>query len=551
MTHLCHIHIGPVQSFIASGRRTQDLLVGSWLLSELARAGVEAARAAHADLLYPAVVNGSLPESVPNLFAFLTEDEPNGICEYVEEQIRGRWREIAGGVKAWLSRRAVQDAQTPDRWEDVFDRQIETWMEVYWVAVHYDERNHSRSFNTVKRAMAQRKNARHFPQIDEPGWKCTLTGAGQALPLDWSRLSSQVGDKELRPNERLGALALIKRFAVDARVLSISEPFPSTEDIAGLREEDKTDKQRGKELEGYFAILAMDGDRMGPKLSGLKSGNAHRAFSAALAEFADKTVPDIISHYDAEAKSNKHGRAALVYAGGDDVLALLPLRYAIPCADTIRRKYAEKLSGMVDSPTMSAGIAVVPSNYPLDIALSLARSAERSAKHDYGRDAVVVTEAHGTQQRTAGARWALYEEDEKHDQDRKELDSIAALVSELIQAFSKPARLSAKIGYDLSEMAYALVVKPKEDTDGKETVNVFIPPEARAAEVRRLLKRRSESLVGSKETQKVVDDLAPRLCGWGDHKYRTREDVEIVGWESLANWVILARFLASGGKEQS
>ncbi len=542
MTHLCHIHIGPVQSFIAAGRRTQDLLVGSWLLSELARAGVEAAVSAHADLLYPAAVKGRLPESVPNLFAFLTEDEPGGVCEHVEEQIRGRWRDIAARVKTWLSKHAVQDKEFKGRWQDVFDRQVETWMELYWVAVPYKENDHSGSFTAVKRAMAQRKNARHFPQIDEPGVKCTVTGAGQALPLDWAALSKYVGEIELRPNERLGALALIKRFAQRAGVMPERTDFPSTEHIAGLIEEDKTEKQRGKELEGYFAILHMDGDQMGAKLSGLKSRQAHQDFSLALAEFADQTVPGIIRHYDAEAERNKHGRAALVYAGGDDVLALLPLRYVIPCADEIRRKYAEKLRGMVDSPTMSAGIAVVPSNYPLDIALELARKAEKSAKHDYGRDAVVVTEAHGTQRRSAGAKWELYENDAKGDQDKKELDSIALLVSELTQAFSKPAWLSAKIGYDLSEMAYAMVVKPK-DTDRKETVNVVIPPEARRAEVTRLVKRRTETFLKGQDAQTVISDLAPRLCRWGED--------ERVGWESLANWVILARFLASGGKEQA
>ena len=526
MTHLCHVHIGPVQSFIAAGRRTQDLMVGSWLLSELARAGVEAAMSAHAKLLYPAAVQGRLPKSVPNLFAFFTEDEPDGVCEHVEEQMRERWRQIAGLVKAWLSRKDAQDSKAKERWEDVFDRQVETWLELYWVAVPYNERDHSDSFNTVKRAMAQRKNARHFPQIEEPGVKCTVTGAGQALPLDWAKLSERVGEIELRPNERLGALALVKRFAQPAGAMAERTDFPSTEDIAGLRQEHKTEQQRGKELEGYFAILHMDGDRMGEKLSGLKSRQAHQDFSQALAEFADKKAAEIVARYDDEAKEAKRGRAALVYAGGDDVLALLPLRDALACADEIRRAYADQLRDMVDSPTMSAGIAIVPSNYPLDIALDIARKAETSAKDDYGRDAVVFTEAHGTQRRSAGAKWEW------------DGDSVAELVSELTQAFSKPARLSAKIGYDLSEMAYAMVVDAKD----KDAAKIVIPAAARRAEVTRLVKRRTETFVKGEEAQQVVDALAPRLCKWGE--------AEHIGWESLANWVILARFLASGGKKE-
>ncbi len=516
MTHLCHVHIGPVQSFIAAGRRTQDLYVGSRLLSELAQAGVEAALNAHADLLYPAAVNGRLPASVPNLFAFFTDDQPDSVCEYVEDAVRQRWQEIAGRVRGWLSRNAAQDPKAKDRWEDAFDRQVNGWLELYWVAVPYNARDHSGSFAAVKRAMAQRKNARHFPQIEEPGWKCTLTGAGQALPLDWEALSQHVGTIILRPNERLGALAAVKRFAVQAGALSMDDSFPSTEHIAGQKDDNQTGKSTGKVLEGYFAVLHMDGDQMGAKLSGLKSRQAHRDFSLALAEFADETVANIVNRYDDAAKVEKRGRAALVYAGGDDVLALLPLRDALACADDIRRAYADRLRSLADNPTMSAGIAVVPSNYPLDIALELARQAEKRAKLDYGRDAVVVIEAHGTQRRAAGAKWTLGD------------DSIAGLVSELTQVFSEK-RVSAKIGYDLSEMAYAMA-------------SDIIPDEARAMEVRRLLKRRTETFLKGGNVSALVDALAPRLCDWGEAKQ--------VGWESLANWVILARFLASGGKEQ-
>jgi CRISPR-associated protein Cmr2 len=510
--HLCHFHIGPVQSFIAAGRRTQDLYVGSWLLSELARAGVEAAQQAHADLLYPAAVKGKLPASIPNLFAFLTEDEPQGVCEYVEDAVRRRWTEISGQVQRWLEKQVGGGD-----WEPVFQRQVENWMELYWVAVSYDASKHSESFAEVKRAMAQRKNARHFPQINEPGWKCTVTGAGQSLPLDWDRLRRQVGDIELRPNERQGALALIKRFAQRAGVLT-GDPFPSTEHIAGVLKPDQEETPRGKELEGYFAILHMDGDQMGQKLSELKRKEKHQQFSAALAHFADQIVPEIVKRYDQKAKGSRRGRAALVYAGGDDVLALLPVRDALACADEIRQEYTKALqSADLPNATMSAGIAIIPTNYPLDIALDIARAAEKSAKERYGRDAVVVTEAHGTQQRIAGAKW------------EQGSDSIANLVSELTQAFSKPAWLSAKIGYDLNEMAYALNA-------------THIPAAARQAEVARLVKRRTETFQKGSDAQTVITELAPRLCAWGEHKN--------VGWESLANWVILARFLASDGKRE-
>jgi hypothetical protein len=60
--------------------------------------------------------------------------------------------------------------------------------------------------------------------------------------------------------------------------------------------------------------------------------------------------------------------------------------------------------------------------------------------------------------------------------------------------------------------------------------------------LRRLLTRRIQTFIQNKADVKAkVDEYAPRLFAWGEHSK--------VGWEGLANWVILARFLASGGRQ--
>ena len=514
MAYLCHIHVGPVQSFIAAGRRTQDLYLGSWLLSELARAGVLAAASAGSELLYPvADQKGQLPQSVPNLFMFVTEEEPHKICAFVEEAILDRWHEIAGTVRDWLARQIGGGA-----WQAQFDNQVSNWLELYWVAVPYEAGQHSAGFAAVKRAMASRKNARYFPQVDEAGWKCTVTGAVSALNLNWESLQERVGEIRLRKNEALGALALIKRFAQDARVTDERLSFPSTEDIAGAQ---KTGEQSGKELAGYYAILLMDGDQMGIKLSQLKTPASHRNFSAALAGFADKQVPAIIDDYDQQIQQsrqkNRQGRAALVYAGGDDVLALLPVHAVLACADEIRKQYTTTMdvAGIRDA-TMSAGIAIVPSNYPLDIAMDLARTAEKTAKNDFGRNAVVIIEAHGGgQQRISGAQW-LTEDVE-----------VINTMQNLMDAFTEGI-LSARIGYDIQDMSYRM--------------GGSVPAAARAAELTRLFKRRTMSFSERPKDWSVPDELfGYELATLGESKY--------CGWESLANWVILTRFLATGGRE--
>ena len=77
---------------------------------------------------------------------------------------------------------------------------------------------------------------------------------------------------------------------------------------------------RGEPLP-YYAILVADGDGMGEIIKKQKTPSAHRVLSKALDGFA-RSARSIVEEHD--------GR--LIYSGGDDVLAFLPLHQAIECA---------------------------------------------------------------------------------------------------------------------------------------------------------------------------------------------------------------------------
>jgi CRISPR-associated protein Cmr2 len=94
---------------------------------------------------------------------------------------------------------------------------------------------------------------------------------------------------------------------------------------------------------------------------------------------------------------------ALIYAGGDDVLALLPLHTVLACARelaTIFRDTMEEFTAPIDKknpgrgtlrPTLSAGIVVWHHIEPLSDALDMVRRAETQAKSVPGKDALAVT----------------------------------------------------------------------------------------------------------------------------------------------------------------
>lgn len=223
--------------------------------------------------------------------------------------------------------------------------------------------------------------------------------------------------------------------------LHLSGQALSAPDIPeGVAEAIRRARRESSEREGppaYYAIIALDGDHLGSWLRGDKAPTVadvyepriaaffkelddtgeglsarrpvgpalHAAISEALANFAVHVVSAVVE---------RHG-GALIYAGGDDVLALVPCRHALACARELEEAYRGFLGGagnergfyrvagqngstvggllmMGPTATVSAGIALVHYKDDLRASLELARRAERAAK-DGGRNAAHIAVA--------------------------------------------------------------------------------------------------------------------------------------------------------------
>lgn len=125
----------------------------------------------------------------------------------------------------------------------------------------------------------------------------------------------------------------------------------------------------------FYAILLMDGDSLGELLR--KSGTA---VSNALDRFTKK-VPDLVDNHN----------GFLIYAGGDDVLALLPLEDALQCAADIRQCYLDAFAAQNLPSTISAAVEYAHVKMPLTRILRDAHSLlDDIAKEERGRDAIAV-----------------------------------------------------------------------------------------------------------------------------------------------------------------
>jgi CRISPR-associated protein Cmr2 len=291
--------------------------------------------------------------------------------------------------------------------------------------------------------------------------------ANNPLPAD---MAASIRQAE-RPALPRGLVRKLREHS-DADLADLLARLPSWIEAADTEDDDRSGRLRkvlGQEqVESYYALTMMDGDRMGAWISGdsdftlahkscfhpqivaglerfrgdpkfkqyaeaPRAANParHMAISDALNNFALRLAPDIVElHHD--------GR--LLYAGGDDLLAMLPVNKLLSAMAALRAAYSgiegsqvgapagalsfsRQKNGFVkqkngrllrlmgDKATASIGAVVAHHKAPLNAVLGELRAAEQRAKQEGGRDAFSITVV----KRSGGAlkltcRWRLLDE---------------------------------------------------------------------------------------------------------------------------------------------
>ncbi len=138
-------------------------------------------------------------------------------------------------------------------------------------------------------------------------------------------------------------------------------------------------KKLGPPASPFYALLLMDGDRLGALLDRCKV----EVISRAISKFSSQ-VPDKVKRYN----------GITVYAGGDDILALLPLSGALEAAFDLRRAYVKSFSGTgvkEGEGTISAALVYAHYNTPRTAVIREAhRLLDNVAKDKTGRDSLAV-----------------------------------------------------------------------------------------------------------------------------------------------------------------
>ncbi|MDY6993911.1 MAG: type III-B CRISPR-associated protein Cas10/Cmr2 [Pseudomonadota bacterium] len=224
--HLFLFTIGPVQSFIAQARKTQDLYAGSQILSDLCRVGIEAIKSYRGKVIFPYESNKFLPNR------FLAEiNQPESDLEKIgieiEKKVKTEFKQQSEKV---LNKYNIH--KPPG-----FDEQIDNHLDIHWIFYPIKE-NYSKAYREIERLLGAIKNTRTFEQLKdgagEQGRKCSLDGERNALfyrrnnqgkvpafiQKDAVELKKET--RRLHPNEALSAVSFVKRFYGSEEFTSIT-----------------------------------------------------------------------------------------------------------------------------------------------------------------------------------------------------------------------------------------------------------------------------------------------------------------------------------------
>ena len=520
MTMRLDVSVGPVQGFVAQSRRTRDLWGSSYLLSFLSAHAIRGARETGGRIVQPVIEDDPLYRwvagdrtgdppligSVPNHFVAEVDGDAAAAARAGVHALEAAWKQVCATV--WS--RFLAHASTAGRGTDeIWERQTGGFWEVTWTAG---------DAAAGSGLLARRKRWRSHRPPDEPGDKCTVMHdlqelSGYVRPESndsrnrqdrfWNGVRRGLGPLELRDNERLCAIAFVKRLfpqvAQEGLGWSLdTSHWPSTvyigavpwlrrairgapdparryaetvEEVAGsgalaerrppfesldapaagnfarldanvlhcefvqnaplrplaekVADEGDSDAEgrgldagvrspatasHGRATRGdgsdarnlldralkalydttdeagrrlgppptFYALLLADGDRLGRLVATLDG----KTVGQALSTFTGR-VAGIVRNHD----------GVTVYAGGDDVLAMLPVPRALACAASLSKAYANafKDAGATAAATLSAAVVFAQIRVPLGAVLGAARRLlDNVAKDANGRDSLAV-----------------------------------------------------------------------------------------------------------------------------------------------------------------
>lgn len=591
----------PVQSFIAEARRAADLYVGSQILVQMAKAAAQAIGPEH--LIYPARLNGRLPDDVPNvLVARVAYDQASAIVQRAQEAMLKRWSDFTE-----VARRTIEVHQPTDgTWKVIWERQIGSLWQVFWAAVPISEGGYGEAYREARSALDAVKRSRVFAQVEEPDAKDSLSGTREALHLDgqmakeyWRDMARKVTASKLRPDgrERLDAIGATKRFCeLAGRIAIVSTSTIASADFRELARHDAgvqlaLYRKAIEEVLGHYLYTPRKQDIQWPYDGDLLfletltkerlQDSYHGLERPERLEEARRALCDL---YKA-AKNRPSPYYAVIVLDGDSMGKHIAELLEEPEPEEAHRTFSRQLSIFAELvpaklgetfqkevPVMMADgrsdreigqefliynggddvLALAPLSSALPMARALAAQFETQVQGCTASAGIaIVHHLYPLDAALAAARAA--------EQAAKQVRDKAAVAVTVLKRSGEAVTLHSK-WQSLGNLFEELVTHFAEerlssrfayDLSSRAHIITALPAEARKATLKQLVGRHKTNALADAQADALVD----RLATWAQELDSQTppdkmDDVNIPqGLAELARWVVFARFVAQGGSE--
>lgn len=430
--------IGPVKAFIENSRKMNDLYGGSLILSELTNKAIYYANEEKEfEVIFPLAEKEQNHSNIPNRFIAKVDSFEETNLQLYKNRAEQLKHKIVTEFKGMLVT-AFRNVDINDEYKlDIALKQAADFLEIHWLYQPYsNDAEYHIVYNNLFKNLQAVKNIRPFAQSNEFwGRKCTLFPEYNAIIIkknNKNKYPNHTNTFECRkyidisaneklaylvkPKEALSAIALFKRAYVrESRIKSLRNMLlefyyeeiesydgykssknvthianaiydlfnnnePETEEypqiaIATAKAICKDITKNKVILSSYYACIKFDGDNMG-EVYRTKDEKEQRALSIKICQFA-AAAKEIVE---------KEFKGLCVYAGGEDVLAFLPIPSLFYALEKLHKEFYEKTQL-----TFSAGIAVAHLMQPLKEVLITAGEMEYTAKHVDGKNAYALS----------------------------------------------------------------------------------------------------------------------------------------------------------------
>lgn len=604
MEYLVAISIGPVQSLIEAGRRSQDLWCGSWLLSEVSRAVALNLHQAQKDcLIFPSPENadkGLQPQdpdssdpdivieaNIANVIrAVIQADNAEQVRRIVDDAKHAatqRLDDIIDTVKNKLSELNIDDAR--------FDKQKGGILETYGAWVKREPNKYGDASERLGKLFAARKQTKDFMPIQDMAsglFKSTLDGANNTLTND-VRSKEHQHKLRLTQREELDILGLLKRntgqfeqFTPFSRV--VTEPWLaslSVEQLNTLQSYYQPFVKPGvattvKGNEDAYQAFPYDGeylfasrieqekeldktikDNLLQYLSDLyKEKGAPVSYGVLLKADGDR-MGELLSKAEKTKDSIKISKALhqfatdvrhvvrehgghAIYTGGDDVLAFVPLNTALVCAQELAERFESTMSTVIEHLKLS--VANTPT---LSVGLAIGHFVQpmRQLRHR-AIQAEKLAKGNGlaNPRNALAIQLGIRSGYEIEWRCRWDDERTITALNEFVAGFSK-GLLPTRIMQDVLAMAQSLNWTTNQDVDADLAKGI------RLSEMERMLVRASFAYQYSKEELKSEDSNDEDKRTFEQQvvslKQQLREQAQAQSLDELANMLRIARWLSA------